>query len=254
MAARVKRDLAGRMNQYVNRLRKAKKDGSFRNAISNQAQEGKISASKVNSVGKSDSPRIGRRSRNKHLPTFKKRRSPIRYAKHITKVQAGRLAKYAPVIKSAAVKYNVPVELICGVILQESGGNYKAVSHCGARGLMQLMPATAKRLGVRNSFDPTQNIMGGTKYLRFLLDRFKGNMSLALAGYNAGEGNVEKYGNRIPPFKETKAYVPSVLKYSDTIWNMLRTRRVTRASFGPPKMSRQATIYHRTIYNVSRRA
>ncbi|MBI2341238.1 MAG: transglycosylase SLT domain-containing protein, partial [Deltaproteobacteria bacterium] len=85
--------------------------------------------------------------------------------KDISLEQANRLASYAPTIQEASRKYNVPVELICAVILQESGGNPKAVSPAGARGLMQLMPATAKRFGVTNSLDPRQNIDGGTKYL-----------------------------------------------------------------------------------------
>lgn len=141
----------------------------------------------------------------------------IGHPKTITHSQAQRLARLAPIIDSCARKYNVPVELICGVILQESGGNSKAISKAGARGLMQLMPATAKRFGVTNAFDPAQNIEGGTKYLRFLLDRFNGDLSLALAGYNSGEGNVEKYGNKIPPFAETKAYVPNVLGYTQSM-------------------------------------
>ena len=145
-------------------------------------------------------------------------------AKQITNLQAQRLARYAPVIEFCARKYNVPVELICGVILQESGGNAKAVSHCGAQGLMQLMPGTAKRFGVKNSFDPVQNIDGGTKYLRFLLDKFNGRFDLALAGYNAGEHNVAKYGNRIPPFKETQGYVPNVLGYTQTMVNIFASR------------------------------
>ena len=148
-----------------------------------------------------------------------RREQPPRLAKSrkITEAQAKRLASYAPHIEEAARKYNVPVELICGVILQESGAQHKAVSHCGARGLMQLMPGTAKRFGVTNSFDPRQNIDGGTKYLRWLLNKFKGDMSLALAGYNAGEHNVEKYGNKIPPFKETQNYVPGVMAYTQTM-------------------------------------
>lgn len=157
----------------------------------------------------------------RHSPARSARRNqpPLRVgkAKPITSVQAQRLAKYAPVIEHSARKYGVPVELICGVILQESGGNYRAVSHCGATGLMQLMPGTARRFGVTNSFDPIQNIDGGTRYLRFLLDKFKGNMSLAIAGYNSGEHNVEKYGNKIPPFAETQAYVPNVLGYTQTM-------------------------------------
>lgn len=149
--------------------------------------------------------------------------APPKFAKSrkISMKHAKRLARYAPLIQNAARKHNVPVELICGVILQESGGNAKAVSHCGARGLMQMMPATARRFGVKNSFDPAQNIEGGTKYLRWLLDRFDGDLELALAGYNAGEGNVAKYGNKIPPFKETQAYVPAVLSWTQSVIEVL---------------------------------
>lgn len=147
-------------------------------------------------------------------------------SRNLTMTHARRLAVYAPIIQQASRQFKVPVELICGVILQESGGNYRARSYCGAQGLMQLMPGTARRMGVANAYDPYQNIMGGTKYLRFLLDRFRGNVSLAVAGYNAGEGNVEKYGNRIPPFKETRAYVPNVLSYANAVWNVLRRPRM----------------------------
>lgn len=158
----------------------------------------------------------------------------VRHHKEITVTQANRLAKHAPTIQECSKKYNVPVELICGVILQESGGNHKAVSHAGAKGLMQLMPATAKRFGVTNSFDAKQNIDGGTKYLRFLLDRFNGDYRLALAGYNAGERNVEKYGNKVPPFAETRAYVPNVLAYANTIWSALHPQ--------PPAQVASATL------------
>lgn len=145
--------------------------------------------------------------------------------KSITSVHAQRLARYAPVIEHCARKYNVPVELICGVILQESGGNPRAVSHCGATGLMQLMPGTAKRFGCKNSFDPVQNIDAGTRYLRFLLDRFDGKLELAVAGYNAGEHNVEKHGNKIPPFAETRAYVPNVLGFTKTMMDIFAAGR-----------------------------
>jgi hypothetical protein len=141
--------------------------------------------------------------------------------KRITFKQACRIAKYAPHILKSSKKHNVPVELICGVILQESGGQHKAVSHAGARGLMQLMPATARRFGVKNSFDPAQNIEGGTKYLRYLMDHFNNDIKLVLAGYNAGEGNVKKYGNKIPPFRETQKYVPAVLAYTQSMIDIL---------------------------------
>lgn len=120
-----------------------------------------------------------------------------------------KLAAYKPYIKSAAARYDLPEELIAGVIWQESRGNPRAVSHCGAMGLMQLMPGTARNLGVQNAFHPAQNIDGGAKYLRQMLDKF-GKVEYAVAAYNAGPGNVQKYGG-IPPFKETQNYVPKVL-------------------------------------------
>ena len=93
---------------------------------------------------------------------------------------------------------------------QESSFNAQAISYKGARGLMQLMPATAARFGVRDIFDPAQNIEGGARYLRFLLDTFKGDVELALAGYNAGENAVARYGNQIPPYRETQDYVRKI--------------------------------------------
>lgn len=116
------------------------------------------------------------------------------------------------IFRQAAEKYNVPVELLKAIGKQESNFNAKAVSRCGAQGIMQLMPATAKELGVTDSFDAEQNIMGGAKYISGLLKKYNGDTKLALAAYNAGSGNVKKYGG-IPPFEETQNYVKKVMKY-----------------------------------------
>ncbi|HLF83131.1 MAG TPA: lytic transglycosylase domain-containing protein [Blastocatellia bacterium] len=110
-------------------------------------------------------------------------------------------------VQEASVQNGLDPCLVLSVIRAESSFNRTAVSVKGASGLMQLMPETATRFGVKNIFDPRENVLGGTKYLRWLLDRFRGDVRLALAGYNAGEGAVEFYGYRIPPFRETQNYV-----------------------------------------------
>lgn len=124
---------------------------------------------------------------------------------------ASKYPKYEPIIGKAAKATGLPVSFLEAVIAQESGGNPLAKSKAGAGGMMQLMPGTAKDLGVSNVFDPEQNIMGGAKYLKQNLDKF-GSPELALAAYNAGPGNVQKYGNKIPPFNETQSYVQNIMK------------------------------------------
>ncbi len=113
-------------------------------------------------------------------------------------------------IDKYAEQAGLDVDFVKAVINQESGFNPNATSKCGAMGLMQLMPSTAKGLGVTNAYDPEQNIQGGTKYLKGLMDRFDNNKSLALAAYNAGPNAVKKYGG-IPPYQETQNYVKNVL-------------------------------------------
>jgi hypothetical protein len=124
----------------------------------------------------------------------------------------GDTAPYLQEIRDAAERYGVPLKLVSAVIRAESGFNPRAVSRKGAQGLMQLMPTTAATLGVRNSFDPRQNIDGGVRHLRGLIDRFTNNLPFALAAYNAGEKAVVQYGG-IPPYPETQDYVTKVLYF-----------------------------------------
>ncbi len=123
-----------------------------------------------------------------------------------------RVDRFEKIIDNMASEFNVNKNLIKSVIYTESAGNDKAVSKAKAKGLMQLMDATAKDLGVNNSFDPTENIYGGTKYLSQLLKKYDGDIEKTLAAYNAGPGNVEKYEG-VPPFEETKNYITRVLGY-----------------------------------------
>ena len=117
--------------------------------------------------------------------------------------------KFDQLISEAATKYGVDVDLIRAVIKAESNFNPRARSPVGAEGLMQLMPALQKDFGITDPFDPRQNVMGGVRYLRKLLDKHGGNVALALASYNAGPGNVARYGG-IPPFRETRNYVKKI--------------------------------------------
>lgn len=121
---------------------------------------------------------------------------------------------FSEIIRQASSTYGIDEGIIGAVIKQESSFNSQAKSSCGAMGLMQLMPDTAKSLGVKDAFNPEENIMAGAKYLKQKLDEFNGNLPLALAAYNAGSGAVRKYGG-IPPYKETQAYVNKIMRSVD---------------------------------------
>jgi soluble lytic murein transglycosylase-like protein len=131
--------------------------------------------------------------------------------------------RYDSMIRAAANDADVDPELLRAVIVIESGFDANAVSSAGAQGLMQLMPATAKSYGVSDAFDPQQNILGGARYLRDLIDRYDADYELVLAAYNAGEDAVAKYGGRVPPFAETQRYVPKVLGLYDRLQQMTNT-------------------------------
>jgi hypothetical protein len=158
-------------------------------------------------------------------------------------------------VSESATRNGLDPLLIYSIMHQESSFKLGAISPKGARGLMQLMPGTAARYGVSNIFDPKQNIEGGTRYMKFLLDHFDGDLSLALAGYNAGEGAVEKYGFRIPPYAETQEYVRRISRR----YNLLRD---PSAALYAPSVSRSQlarlnakpsvplTIYERSILTV----
>nr|CRH07289.1 Putative GH23 : lytic transglycosylase [Candidatus Magnetococcus massalia] len=120
---------------------------------------------------------------------------------------------YNGTIKQAARRYGLEPALVRAVIRVESDFDPNTVSHKGAVGLMQLMPGTARMYGVKDSTDPTANIYAGSKHLRYLLKKFRNDLTLSLAAYNAGEGTVARYGNRIPPYRETRNYVTKVLRF-----------------------------------------
>jgi hypothetical protein len=151
---------------------------------------------------------------------------------------------YSHYVQKAASKYDIDSALINAVIKTESNGNHRAISRKGAIGLMQLMPGTANDMNVRNPFNPEENIEGGTKYLRTMIEKFKGDLTLALAAYNAGPATVEKY-RRVPPISETRDYVRKVYA--------LYKGRQSYATTGtplknePPAQAKQAPIYKVTL-------
>ncbi|MBI5532571.1 MAG: lytic transglycosylase domain-containing protein [Deltaproteobacteria bacterium] len=148
-----------------------------------------------------------------YMKTAPKRRTDTAVAPFMpSDTSPERFARFDEPIRQAATLYQIPAELVRAVIKVESDYDPRAVSIAGARGLMQMIPATAERMQVRDIFDPRENIFGGVRFLRVLANTFNGDLQLTIAGYNAGEGAVMRYGG-IPPFEETRMYVAKVLYY-----------------------------------------
>jgi soluble lytic murein transglycosylase-like protein len=157
-------------------------------------------------------------------------KSPARRERRWTTGRAG----LDQLIRQNGARHGVDPYLIFLVMEQESHFNTRAVSPVGARGLMQLMPGTAARFGVRDSNDPAQNVSAGTRYLKLLLRKFNNRVDLVLAGYNAGEGNVTKYGYRVPPFRETRNYVRKISsRYGRSAHAVAEPTAATRAAAKP---------------------
>lgn len=195
------------------------------NSISLKDLEGLDLSEFVKPVKKSKSKKLSKVSNSAYQklmssPKKKKRRSYRPCYKFGYQELQNRSKRYQRSISEASRVHGVNEDLIKSVITAESCFKVRARSHKGARGLMQLMPATARRFGVKNSYSSHQNIRAGAEYLRWLLDRYKGNVHFALAGYNAGEGKVDRYGG-IPPYKETREYVRRVMG----VYKTLRTKQ-----------------------------
>jgi len=156
------------------------------------------------------------RKQDASAQTFAVPDTPIRVTRPVSAAATSNRERFEALVEEHAGRQNLRPELVRAVIQVESGFNPRALSHKGAMGLMQLMPATASELGVRNPWDPDDNIRGGTTYLRRLLDRYDGDERLALAAYNAGAGAVDRYGRRVPPYRETMDYVRKISSATPT--------------------------------------
>ena len=154
-------------------------------------------------------------------------------------------------ILDSCKRYGIDPLLIYSQMSQESSFKLKATSYKGASGLMQLMPATARRFGVTNIYDPKQNIEAGVRYMRWLLDQFGGDVGLALAGYNAGEGAVWKYGNQIPPYNETREYVRRITTRYNSITNPNFVRTVKKVTIEQAAKLEKQDAKPLTVYEAN---
>lgn len=161
-------------------------------------------------------------------------------------------------IAESGARNRVDPTLLYAIMHQESAFRPRAMSRVGASGLMQLMPGTARRFGVTNIFDPRQNIEGGARYMRFLLDFFGNDIVLALAGYNAGEGAVLRYGRRVPPYRETQEYVRRISRRYEVLRDpqtLRRAQEVSSTEIAQINQTQQATpptVYERNVFAVRR--
>ena len=176
--------------------------------------------------------------KNAHVIQKEKRDSSAGVQK-VSRKKTAAPADYHSIIQEKASIYDMDPSLIKAVITTESNWDCTAISRKGAIGLMQLMPSTASDMNVRNPFDPEENIEGGTRYLSYLLERFQGNLTLALAAYNAGPNAVERFG-KVPPFSETKHYVNKVLSLYKG-----------KSAFGLGSASGRKGHYPESIYKIT---
>ncbi len=164
----------------------------------------------------SDAPLAGAAAFDPHRPFVPAAPKPVTRIPTAKAVAPSAMPKAAsrwnPMIEQVAAEHGVDARLLHAIVRVESAYNHHARSHAGALGLMQVIPATGKRFGASDLLDPLQNLRAGTAYLVWLHRRFNGDLNLMLAAYNAGEGAVQRYGNRVPPFNETRHYVEKVTK------------------------------------------
>ena len=185
----------------------------IKNIIQKESQSSKLRSRIYRYIDRNGDATFSDRIPHKGYKEVKLRATPRRKIEVISGSFYEKRKQYGTVVKRAAQANKIPASLLHAIISAESSYNAEAVSKAGAVGLMQLMPATASRYGVKDRKDPIDSIRGGSRYFRYLLDLFDNDIRLALAAYNAGENAVIKYGRRIPPYRETQNYVKRVLKF-----------------------------------------